>query len=471
MTIKALANFKTLICIVSGVVFLALAALYIAFLKSDSSAPRPTIILITVDTLRPDHLGCYGYSRDTSPAIDHFAKEAMLFENCLSHAPVTSSSCASLLSGFLPHETKVFENAPLPLEVTTLPEILQQHGYKTAAVVSNYVLRKTRGWEQGFQLFDDTMTNREMVRNYPERIAEHTTEQAIKFLKQFNNVQLFLWIHYQDPHGPYTPPDAFADLFIDSAQTPRTLKLNQNVNGLGGIPAYQKLGTHTDYHYYVSQYDSEIRYLDEHFKQLMDALKTLDRYDNSLIVFTADHGEGMGENNYYFAHGDYLYNSQIHVPLIIKYGQELSGRKVNFIQHIDIVPTILKILGINADLGFRGSDLREHHDTDKEIISEMFLTRNDINRLSLSIVHAGLKFIMSYTPSFSRKNELFDLKADVREEHNLANHGGYQQRMEALKSRLNLICGEDVLQLGIVSEIEELTDEERGKLRSLGYVD
>ena len=317
MTIKALANFKTLICIVSGVVFLALAALYIAFLKSDSSAPRPTIILITVDTLRPDHLGCYGYSRDTSPAIDHFAKEAMLFENCLSHAPVTSSSCASLLSGFLPHETKVFENAPLPLEVTTLPEILQQHGYKTAAVVSNYVLRKTRGWEQGFQLFDDTMTNREMVRNYPERIAEHTTQQAIKFLKQFNNVQLFLWIHYQDPHGPYTPPDAFADLFIDSAQTPRTLKLNQNVNGLGGIPAYQKLGTHTDYHYYVSQYDSEIRYLDEHFKQLMDALKTLDRYDNSLIVFTADHGEGMGENNYYFAHGDYLYNSQIHVPLVL----------------------------------------------------------------------------------------------------------------------------------------------------------
>lgn len=471
MTGTGIVKIKVFICIVSCVLLLALAGVYVVFARSDPPAPRPTIILISVDTLRPDHLGCYGYSRETSPAIDHFAKGALLFENCLSHAPVTSSSCASLLSGFLPHETKVFENGPLPSEVTTLPEILQQQGYKTVAVVSNYVLRKTRGWEQGFALYDDTMTNRELVRNYPERIAEHTTDQAIQYLQQFNDDQLFLWIHYQDPHGPYTPPDSFAGRFLDPNQTPRNLRLNQNVSGLGGIPSYQTLGEHSDYHYYLSQYDSEIRYLDEHFSKLIDALKKLGIYDNSLIVFTADHGEGMGENNYYFAHGDYLYNSQIRVPLIIKYGQQLLGRKMNYVQHIDIVPTIVRILGIQADLDFRGSDLLQHHDTDKEIISEMFLTRNDINRLSLSIVNDGLKFIMSYTPSLSRKNELFDLKADMREEHNLANHGGYQQRMEALKSRLNRICGEDLLQLGIVSEIEELTDEERGKLRSLGYVD
>jgi arylsulfatase len=471
VTGAGIVKIKGLISIVSCVIVLALAGVYVAFLRSDPPAPRPTIILISVDTLRPDHLGCYGYSRNTSPAIDHFAKGALLFENCLSHAPVTSSSCASILSGFLPHETKVFENGPLPSEVTTLPEILQQQGYKTVAVVSNYVLRKKRGWEQGFELFDDTMTNREMVRNYPERIAEHTTDRAIKYLNQFNDDQLFLWVHYQDPHGPYTAPDSFAGLFIDPNQTPRNLKLNKNVSGLGGIPAYQKLGAHKDYHYYLSQYDSEIRYLDEHFSKLIDALKKLGNYDNSLIVFTADHGEGMGENNYYFAHGDYLYNSQIRVPLIIKYGKELSGRKVDYVQHIDIVPTIVRILGIQADLAFRGSDLRQHHETHKEIFSEMFLTRNDINRLSFSIVNDGLKFIVSYTPSFSRKNELFDLKSDVREEHNLANHGGYQQRMEALKSRLNRICGEDLLQLGIVSEIEELTDEDRDKLRSLGYVD
>ena len=462
---------KRFFYIVACILVLILLGFYAAFLKFDHRSQRPNIILISVDTLRPDHLGCYGYSKNTSPAIDQFAKEALLFENCLSHAPVTSSSCASIMSGFLPHETKVFENGPLPVEVTTLPEILQKQGYKTIAVVSNYVFRRKKGWEQGFSLFDNTMTNREIVRKYPERIAEHTTEQAIKYLQQFNNSSFFMWIHYQDPHGPYTPPDSFAKLFFDSNQIPRNLKLNQNVGGLGGIPSYQKLGEQRDYHYYVSQYDSEIRYLDEHFRKLINALKQLGIYESSLIVFTADHGEGMGENNYYFAHGDYLFNSQIHVPLIIKYGKELLGRKAHYVQHIDIVPTILNLLKINTDLNFRGSDLLQYPDTHQEIVSEMFLTRNEINRLSFSIVHDGYKFILSYTPSFTKKTALFDLKEDEEEKNNLTNHGKLRQKMESLQSRLHRICGEDLLKLEVIEKTQDLSNEERDKLKALGYVD
>ena len=462
---------KRFFYIVVCILVLILVGLYAVFLKFDHRVQQPNIILISVDTLRSDHLGCYGYSKNTSPAIDQFAKEAMLFENCLSHAPVTGSSCASIMSGFLPHETKVFENGPLPVEVTTLPEILQKQGYKTVAVVSNYVLRRKRGWEQGFSLFDDTMTNREIVRNYPERIAEHTTEQAIKYLHQFNSAPLFMWIHYQDPHGPYTPPDSFSNLFIGSNQIPRNLRLNQNVSGLGGIPSYQKLGENRNYHYYVSQYDSEIRYLDEHFKKLINALKQLGIYESSVIVFTADHGEGMGENNYYFAHGDYLFNSQIHVPLIIKYGKELLGRKSHYVQHIDIVPTILNLLKINTDLNFRGSDLLQYPDTNKEIVSEMFLTRNEINRLSLSIVHGGFKFILSYTPSFTKQNELFDLKGDEKEKVNLASQGGLRQKLESLQSRLHQIWGEDLLELEVIEKTQDLSNEERDKLKALGYVD
>ena len=464
-------SIKRFFYIAACILVLLLAGLYAVFLMFGHRSQRPNIILISVDTLRPDHLGCYGYSKNTSPAIDQFAKEAMLFENCLSHAPVTSSSCASIMSGFLPHETKVFENGPLPAEVTTLPEILQKQGYTTVGVVSNYVLRRKRGWEQGFSLFDDTMTNREIVRNYPERIAEHTTEQAIKYLQQFNSVPLFMWIHYQDPHGPYTPPDSFSNLFIDSNQISRNLRVNRNVSGLGGIPSYQRLGENRNYHYYVSQYDSEIRYLDEHFRKLINTLKQLGIYESSLIVFTADHGEGMGENNYYFAHGDYLFNSQIHVPLIIKYGKELLGRKTHYVQHIDIVPTILNLLKINTDLNFRGSDLLQYPDTNKEIVSEMFLTRNEINRLSFSIVHDGFKFILSYTPSFTKQNELFDLKGDEKEKNNLASQGGLRHKLESLQSRLHQIWGEDLLKLEVIEKTQDLSNEERDKLKALGYVD
>jgi arylsulfatase len=459
---------KLFIYIVSGVLVVVLVGGCAIFRQLVRPKQRPNIILISVDTLRADHLGCYGYSRNTSPHIDHFAEDALLFETCLSHAPVTSSSCASILSGFLPHETKVFKNRPLPAEVETLPEILQQQGYKTIAVVSNYVLRKKKGWGQGFTIFNDTMKDRELVRRIRERIAEHTTKRAIKLLKQFHKDQLFMWIHYQDPHGPYTPPGRFANLFINSNQRPRNLSLNRHEGGINGIPSYQKLGSHRDFYYYVSQYDGEIRYLDEHFKQLIDALKELGMYDDSLIIFTADHGEGMGEHNCYFAHGGNLYSSQIHVPLIIKYGKKLVGRRTDFVQHIDIVPTVLKIIGLKVDSRFRGRDLRQQHGTSREIFSEMLLTpTKEINKFSFSVVLDGLKLIYTH---LSERYELFDLKTDPHEEHNLVNDAKYRERVEDLKVRLNHIREEDFLRLEIVNKPPKFTDEEKEELRSLGYI-
>lgn len=213
----------------------------------------PSIILITVDALRPDHLSCYGYPKNTSPNINRFAEDALLFENCLSHAPSTRPSFASILSGFLPHETKIVENHMcLPTEVEILPEILRRQGYKTVAVVSNYVLRKKGGWDQGFMIYDDIMNERELVRRWPERIAVHTTDRTVELLKQFHKDPLFMWVHYQDPHGPYTPPGSFAREFLDPNQEPRHLRLNKSLSGRGGIPAYQQLGSHRDFHHYAS---------------------------------------------------------------------------------------------------------------------------------------------------------------------------------------------------------------------------
>jgi len=441
-------------------------ALWLSGCAKQPRAKGPNVILIIVDTFRPDHLGCYGYSRNTSPNIDRFAADSLLFENCFSHAPSTSASLASILSGYLPHETKVTNKKAMARQINTLPVILQKHGYKTAAVVSNFVLRENRGWEHGFDVYDATMKQRELNRkNFRERIAEHTTNQAIKLLKRFRKDNLFMWIHYQDPHGPYTPPESFATLFEPSDKKPRNLKLKGISSGRGGIPAYQKLGDNRDFHHYVSRYDGEIRYQDEHFKRLIDALKKSGSYSDSLIIFTSDHGEGMGGHDYYFAHGEYLYNSLTHVPLIIKYGTELAGTRTDFVQHIDVVPTVLKILDIEPNPRLRGCDLRTESPADKEIFAKME-TGMVKDKFKFSILADGFKLI--HTPLYDRY-ELFDLKSDFNEENDLITNPAYRERREDLKVRLKRICKEDFLRLGTIKS-PKLTEEELETLRSLGYV-
>lgn len=169
--------------IVLGFLPLAGVAILVGRITKDEPSSRPNVILVTVDTLRPDHLGCYRYPKNTSPHIDRFAGDALLFENCLAHAPLTGSSCASILSGFLPHETKVWFNIPLPEAVPTLPETLAQEGYKTCAVVSNYVLQAKGGWSQGFMVYDHEMLEREETRKCPERTAAPTTDRALEMIQ------------------------------------------------------------------------------------------------------------------------------------------------------------------------------------------------------------------------------------------------------------------------------------------------
>ncbi|MHC4792541.1 MAG: sulfatase [Planctomycetota bacterium] len=440
-------------------------SLWLSGCRNRPSGKKPNIILIAVDTLRADHLSCSGYSRNTSPNINRFAEDSLLFENCLSNASETWSSFASLLSGFLPHETKAINTRNLPKAVPTLPKTLQRIGYKTVGVVSNYILRRKWGWDEGFTIFDDTLNERELVRKLPERIAEYATNRAIELLEQYHNEQLFMWIHYQDPHGPYTPPERFAKLFTNPNQEPRNLNLKKSLGGRGGIPSYQQLGANRDFHYYVSQYDGEIRYFDEQFHQLIDSLKNFGLYDDSLIIFTSDHGEEMGEHDYFFVHGNSLYNSLTHVPLIIKYGKELTGRRADYVQHIDIVPTILKMIGLKKDRRFRGSDLRRQDTTKKEIFAEVD-EWGVLGGKKFSITLDGFKLI--HSPSF-QQYQLFDLKTDPHEERNLIYDYNYRKQLNDLKVRLERIRDEDFLNIRIPKKPQKLTEEEIEKLKSLGY--
>jgi arylsulfatase len=427
---------------------------------------RPNIFLITVDTLRADHLGSYGYAKPTSPAIDRFASEALLFEEASSHAPVTSSSCASILSGFLPHETKVFENQPLPSQVETLPEVLEPLGYRRLAVVSNYVLQAKNGWSDGFDDYDQLLDEREVVRrHYAERRAEKTANRAIELIRQHRDERLFVWVHFQDPHGPYTPPPGYRDMFREPDAETETIPLSSSLSGRGGIPTYQRLGGNRDYHHYVSQYDGEIRYLDDHFDRLISAIKGLGLYDDALIIFTADHGEGMGNHRYYFAHGENLYTDLIHVPLIIRYG-ERSGRRADFVQHIDLVPTIRSILGLGVDARLRGRDLLAGETGEPaEIFAEMEST-SVRDRVKTSLLYDGYKLI--HTPLFD-SFELYDLRTDFNETRNLLNDPVQSSRTEHMKARLKAISEEDRLGLATGGSEAVRTEEELETLRALGY--
>jgi len=215
----------------------------------------------------------------------------------------------------------------------------------------------------------------------------------------------------------------------------------------------------------VRQYDGEIRYMDQHFKRLIDTLKQLGLYDNTLIIFTADHGEGMGEHDYYFAHGENLYNSLLHVPLIVKFGSYLTGRRTDHVGHFDIVPTILNMLDLKADLSYRGTDLRRGK-KEREIFAEM-KTPPHRGGIKFSLTGSSLKLI--YT-AMNNRYELFDLDRDFTEEHDLSDDGKYRKQLDDLKNRLHYLRNEDLLGLKIVNSPLELTDEEIQNLKSLGYV-
>jgi arylsulfatase A-like enzyme len=442
-----------------GVIGLALAVVLIAIVVARRAEHGPAVILISVDTLRPDHLGCYGYSRDTSPAVDAFAEEAVVFDNCYAQAPTTRPSVAAMLTGLYPHECRIFTNSDnLPYLLKTIPDYLREKGYRTLAVSSNFVLGSNSGFNQGFDVFDDNLEERELVRSVPERIAEKTTDAAVKLLRENRDGRIFLWIHYQDPHGPYTPPAPFDAAFIDPAEEPRRVPFNSSLSGVGGIPSYQRIGDNDDFNYYLGRYDGEIRYFDVHFQRLLAALKEMGLYDRALIILTADHGEGMGEHDYYFAHGEYVYNSLIKVPLMVRFGQSSSGRRQDLVGLVDVLPTVLAAAGVEADSGLVGRNLLAERLRPLAIFSEIEGKYSMIDKSMKLVLHADRQEAL-----------LFNLRDDPGEERNLIADPGYAADFESLAVALDAAATADRLGRDIQRLPADLTEEEKAKLKSLGY--
>ena len=274
----------------------------------------PNLLLITIDTLRADALACYGGAPDAGTRVCSVADAGMRFTWALSTAPATAPAIASLLTGRFPagHAVSQIGTSQLAPEHRTVAEMLADAGYDTGAVVSNPVLARGRGLDQGFAHYDDRMTRHE--RNRPalrEREAADTTAAALEFLAAADE-PWFLWVHYQDPHGPYEPPGAPPP--VDRPGDP-PLAVLRHQSGYGGIPAYQALAGVRTARAYEEAYANEVAYLDRHLGELLAAVE---RGRPPFVLVTADHGEALGEDGYWFAHGHSLGLDQLRVPLLVR---------------------------------------------------------------------------------------------------------------------------------------------------------
>jgi arylsulfatase len=321
----------------------------------------PQVLLVSVDTLRADRLGAYGDTRGLTPHLDRLAAESVVFENAYAPAPFTLPSVTALLTGRHPEEAGVRTNAAVVADaLPTLAEWLGQRGWWTGGLVGNFVLRARTGLARGFDHYDDRFAPRKDAA--PERTAEELSDAALALLAQRDpGTPAFLWVHYQDPHGPYTPPPGYRGPLIQAERERpeglRALPLAENDRGMGGIPPYQYDGSHRQVAYYRAGYAAEIRYADEQIGRLLAETRPGGRLAGALVVFTADHGEALGERDQWFAHGELLSDAVLHVPLLVRVPGREPERRRDLASLLDVVPTLAGLLSIPAPRGARGRDL------------------------------------------------------------------------------------------------------------------
>jgi choline-sulfatase len=367
---------------------LAIAALALAAVglpaRRAARAARGPIVLISIDTLRADHLPIYGYAKVRTPHIDALAAESAVFEYAWSHSPQTLPSHTSILSGQLPFEHGVRDNSGFTVKPAQwlLQRALQGAGWQTGGFVSAYVLRSATGIGQGFDRYDADLptASPEASIGQIQRDGAETLAAATRWLDARTDSKFFLFVHFYEPHKPYSPPARYA------MYTP---------------------------------YDGEIAYADELVGLLLDRLRARGVYDSATIVLLADHGEGLGDHGEQ-EHGLFLYHETTHVPLVIKTPGDPARRVAAPVQHIDLAPTLLDIAGLPKPASLRGRSLRPLLDgtgtiPDTGIYAEALYSR----------YHFGWSELYSLTDSRYRlirapRDELFDLQRDAGESTSVA---------------------------------------------------
>ena len=412
-------------------------------------AVRPNVLLIVVDTLRADHVGAYGYTRNTTPHLDHFARQALLFRHAHAVSPWTTPSVAAMLTSRYPNEVS-WRHPPVPLakRLLSLPELLADRGYATAAVVSHLYVAQQLGFAQGFDSYDQAS-----ARGHGYISSPSVTEKALGFLEQGAGEPFFLFVHYFDPHSDFLLHPGFDfDPDYDGPLRPDMT--------LAELRALAPTMSARDLDYVRALYDSEIRFTDEQIGRLLRGLRERSLWEDTLVIVTADHGEEFCERgDHYIGHGTHVHQELVHVPLLIKPPGRARGVEVeSWISLLDLAPTIAQVAGGPPSVpAFRGTplELRTGRGGTDPVLAETGNKRAALSR--------GWKLMSVGEPPVYR---LFHLESDPGETRDvLAEHPG---RARPLRQALEAWAGEPDRRAATTAVF---TAEERDQLRALGYVD
>jgi arylsulfatase A-like enzyme/Tfp pilus assembly protein PilF len=419
--------------------FAALLALLAPWLFHSCFKPRPAIrnvLLISIDTLRADHLSAYGFPRPTTPNIDAVAREGVLFKNVHTPVPMTLPAHVSMLTGTLPPTHGLRDNllSRLPEGSVTLAERLKARGFTTGAVVSSFVLDRRFGTSQGFDSYDDRFQAVHKVGDLAERKGDEATRVARKWLDDHKDRPFFFFVHFYDPHDPYEPPEPFASQWK-------------------GDP-----------------YAGEVAFADHCVGQVLEKLRQLGLYDSTLIVITGDHGEMLGEHGE-LNHGFFIYEGALRVPLVVRVPRAAAAaRQVDLpVSLIDIAPTVLSLVGAEVPKEVQGVDLspwlagRGAGGGARPLYAETVTpTRYYGANSLLGVIADGWKYIETTRP------ELYDLRSDPAEAVNLLERE--PAKADALGRTLLAILAAAGRAPGPAPEPAALDEASRQRLAALGYL-
>ncbi len=344
---------------ITAVASSVLAVLGMAGCSKPRFPDRPNILLITIDTLRADHLSSYGYPRATSPVIDKLAAEGVRFDNASVQWPKTGPSFASIFTATYPKDNGIVRKVgiPMPQGFRMLAEVLQSQGYETHAVVSNGALGSEFGFGQGFETYLESWKSPPPTSDADNTAAATVNTLAYAIIEGLDGKRpYFLWVHYLDPHAPYTPPGEWSDRFQDdqwySPEPKVDIRRDRPRMQMTGIGSSQVLDGRDELGFYVARYDAEIAYADDHVGQLLETLESKGLLENTLTAFTSDHGESLGEHHYYFDHGRFGFQTCVRVPFIVHFpGVIAPGVEYEPVELIHLTPTLLEAAGVALDDG------------------------------------------------------------------------------------------------------------------------
>jgi len=497
-------RYGAIIALVIGIVFGIASCKKGKVPETDASdkSKRPNIIVLTVDTLRADHMALYGYHRDTMPAIEAFAKTAVVFDQAVVSRGNTRASYASMLTALYPFRHGIYNNnVVLHDNFKTLPEILKSAGYHTAGFVSNFVLvGELSGCDQGFDIYDDRTEDREINRPNYERSAAGTLKAILEWLGTDPPQPFCLFTNFIDPHGPYLPPEKFRNMY----KSGKKKILDQKK-----IFSYQRVNDSFNYYDYVDRYDGEVRYVDEALGELIEVLKSKGLWDDALVIFLSDHGESLGEHGVFFEHQYFVFEETVRVPLAIRLPPDqenqsapLSRRVSNLGSPMDLMPTILDYLDISFKGKIDGESLlpvlSSTEDNKRMIFLEFPEDSIPAQRIpvSFAVRTATHKLIRVLQPNTRELmgQVVFDITTDpleqrsIRYDENVKLHRRLSKELDAMLKQVakyeipyeltyyDLPLGkrtdfvEERKKKGPKRNIKTLSDEQIERLRGLGYI-